>query len=249
MIDKALYVAMTGASASLKAQAAVSHNLANADTVGFQATLAGTAATPIEGAGLPSRVNAAYATLGVSAAPGPIITTGKATDVALRADRWLAVQARDGSTAYTRAGDLQVTTNGLLTTASGLPVLDAGGAPLALPPHENLLIGNDGTLSIVPLGQPASTVTQVGRLQLVQAETADLQRGADGLMRLPPGAPPPPPASGDALTAGALESSNVDATAMLVSMIQLSRQFEMQVRVLQGGDENARASNSLLSPR
>jgi flagellar basal-body rod protein FlgF len=36
---------------------------------------------------------------------------------------------------------------------------------------------------------------------------------------------------------------------MLVSMIQLSRQFEMQVRVLQSGDDNAKASNSLLSAR
>lgn len=249
MIDKALYVAMTGASASLKAQAAVSHNLANADTVGFQATLAGTVATPIQGPGLQSRVAAAHRTLGVSAAPGPITTTGKSTDVALHPGHWLAVQASDGKPAYTRAGDLQLTANGLLTTASGLPVLDQNGAPVAVPPHESLLIGNDGTISIVPLGQPPSTIAPVGRLQVVAADTAALVRGGDGLMRAPAGTEPPPPAAGEVLTAGALEGSNVDSTAMLVQMIQLQRQFEMQVRVLQSGDENARASNQLLSSR
>ena len=36
---------------------------------------------------------------------------------------------------------------------------------------------------------------------------------------------------------------------MLVSMIELARQFEMQVRVLQSGDETARMANTLLSSR
>ena len=103
--------------------------------------------------------------------------------------------------------------------------------------------------SIVPLGQPPSTITEAGRLQVIAADTAQLVRGDDGLMRTPPGTPPPAPAAGAVLTAGAVEGSNVDGTAMLVSMIQLARQFEMQVRVLQSGDENARAANSLLSSR
>ena len=249
MIDKALYVAMTGASATLRAQGSVAHNLANADTVGFQATLSGTVATPVTGPGLATRVAAAHRTLGVSAAPGAIMSTGNPTDVALHEGRWLAVQAPDGGTGYTRAGDLRISANGLLTTASGHPVLDQGGAPVAIPPHETLTIGNDGTISIVPLGQPPSTITEAGRLQVVAADTAQLQRGDDGLMHAAAGAAPPPPAAGAVLTAGAIEGSNVDSTAMLVSMIQLARQFEMQVRVLQSGDENAQAANSLLSAR
>ena len=248
MIDKALYVAMTGASATLRAQGSVAHNLANADTVGFQATLSGTVATPVTGPGLATRVAAAHRTLGVSAAPGAIMSTGNPTDVALHEGRWLAVQAPDGGTGYTRAGDLRISANGLLTTASGHPVLDQGGAPVAIPPHETLTIGNDGTISIVPLGQPPSTITEAGRLQVVAADTAQLQRGDDGLMHAAAGAEPPP-AAGAVLTAGAIEGSNVDSTAMLVSMIQLARQFEMQVRVLQSGDENAQAANSLLSAR
>lgn len=248
MTDRALYIAMTGASANLQAQASVSHNLANADTTGFQATLDGTVAAPVTGPGLASRVAVEHRVLGVSGAQGTLQQTGGPLDIALHADRWLAVQATDGSTAYTRAGDLRLTPNGLLTTASGLPVLGADGAPLAIPPYQSLHIGNDGTISVVPQGQPASTISEAGRLQLVQADTRTLVRGDDGLMRAPPGVELPR-ATGTSLTTGALEGSNVDATGALVSMIQLARAFEMQVRVLHATDENARSANALLTAR
>ena len=249
MIDKSVYVAMTGASATLKAQASVSHNLANANTVGFQATLNGTVAAPVQGPGLASRIAASHETLGVSARAGAIQQTGDALDVALDADRWLAVQAPDGGTAYTRSGDLKLGPNGILTTSTGLPVLGANGQPVAIPPHDSLHIGGDGTISIVPQGEPPANVAEAGRLQVVAAATRDLERGGDGLMRMPDGAPLPAPAAGKVLTSGAVEASNVDSTSMLVQMIQLSRQFEMQVRVLQSGEENARAATSLMSSR
>lgn len=248
MTDRALYVAMTGASASLQAQASVAQNLANADTVGFQATLDGTVAAPVTGAGLASRVAAAHRTLGVSAAPGALQNTGNELDVALHADRWLAVQTPDGTTAYTRAGNLQLNPNGMLTTSTGLPVLGADGAPLAIPPYQSLHIAGDGTVSIVPQGQPASTITEAGRIGVVQASTRDLVRGDDGLMRAKPGATPAP-STGPTLTAGALEGSNVDATSMLVSMIEMARQFETQVRLLHNVDQNAQSANSLLSSK
>lgn len=249
MIDKSLYIAMTGASASLRAQASVAQNLANADTVGFQQQLVATRAVPVLGDGLASRVAAAPVMAGVSSAAGRLIQTGNELDVALHQDRWLAVQASDGSTAYTRAGDLKLTQNGLLTTANGLPVLDAGGAPLSIPPFQSISIASDGTISIVPQGQPASTITESGRLKVVEARTADLVRGEDGLMRARPGADDPPQAAGPSLVTGAVEGSNVNATDMLVSMIQYARAFETQVRVLQSGDENARSGNSLLSSK
>jgi flagellar basal-body rod protein FlgF len=248
-MDKSLYIAMTGASATLRSQASVSHNLANADTVGFQATLSGTVASPVAGAGLPSRVAALGRDLGVSNAAGSITTTGNPLDVALHEGRWLAVQDSAGGVAYTRAGDLRITQNGLLTTAGGRPVLDQAGAPMSIPPSDALEIGGDGTVSVVPQGQPASTMATVGRLQVVAANSRDLVRGEDGLMHAAPGATPPAPAAGTVLTSGANEGSNVDGTGMLVQMIELSRQFEMQVRVLHSGDESARAANTLLSSR
>lgn len=248
-MDKSLYIAMTGASATLRGQSTVAHNLANADTTGFQATLGGTVAVPVEGPGLASRVATVQRNLGVSDAPGARTTTGNPLDVALAPGHWLAVQDPNGDVAYTRAGDLKLNPNGLLTTASGLQVLDAGGAPMALPPFDAVEIGGDGTVSLVPQGQPMATMAEAGRLRVVAADTRTMQRGDDGLMRLPPGAEPPPQATGNVLVAGVREGSNVDATGMLVSMIELARQFEMQVRVLQSGDETARMANTLLSTR
>ncbi len=248
-MDKSLYIAMTGASATLRGQATVAHNLANADTTGFQATLSGTVAAPVEGPGLASRVATVHRGLGVSDAAGARTTTGNPLDVALEPGHWLAVQDRNGGVAYTRAGDLRLTPNGLLTTSSGLQVLDRGGAPMALPPSNAIEIGGDGTVSVVPQGQPMATMDAIGQLQVIAMPTRDMVRGDDGLMRLPAGVEPPPPPAGNVLVAGMREGSNVDATGMLVSMIELARQFEMQVRVLQTGDETARTANTLLSTR
>ena len=245
-MDKALYIAMTGARATLQAQGTVSHNLANADTAGFKAALANTEAFPVRGSGHASRVAALHVDQGFDARPGPLQVTGNALDVSLQADRWLAVQAPDGSEAYTRAGNLSLTPNGQLVTAGGHPLLDQEGNPMALPPHQALEIGHDGTVSIVPLGEGADTLAVLGRLKVVEAPAARLSRGLDGLMRNTTPQQPLLQAPGAVMTTGTLEHSNVDTAGTLVQMIQLQRQFEMQVRVIKTGDENARAANGLL---
>lgn len=245
-MDKALYVAMTGARASLQAQASVSHNLANADTAGFKAVLSNTEAFPIRGPGHPSRIDALHVDQGFDNRDGALRVTGNTLDVSLRPDRWLAVQAPDGSKAYTRAGNLSLTPNGQLVTAGGRQLLDEQGNPIALPPHQSLEIGQDGTLSIVPLGEGPQTVAIVGRLRVVDAGQDQLSRGRDGLMRNADPEQPLAQAPGNVLTSGALEESNVDAAGALVQMIQLQRQFEMQVKVIKHGDENAQSANTLL---
>ena len=245
-MDKALYVAMTGARATLQAQDTVSHNLANADTAGFKAALANTEAFPVRGPGYASRTAAMHIDEGFDARAGAQQVTGNPLDISLQADRWLAVQAPDGSEAYTRAGNLSLTPNGQLVTAGGRPLLDQEGNPLALPPHQSLEIGQDGTISIVPLGEGADTMAMVGRLKVVEATPDRLARGLDGLMRNTDPRQPLAQAPGSVMATGALEQSNVDAAGALVQMIQLQRQFEMQVKVIQRGDDNAQASNSLL---
>jgi flagellar basal-body rod protein FlgF len=223
----------------------VSHNIANVSTVGFKAELLKQEAQQVEGPGFETRFNVLVADGGFDAASGPVQATGNDLDVALADDRWLAVQDAQGNEAYTRAGDLVLTPLGQLTTRGGLPVLGENG-PVALPPHQKLTIGADGTLSIVPQGQGPETIAQVGRLKVVAAGGDDLARGPDGLFRARDPAAAPAPAAGNVLTAGALEGSNVNAAEALVQMISLSRQFEMQVKVLRTADENARAASSLL---
>ncbi|UBB27203.1 flagellar basal body rod protein FlgF [Pseudoxanthomonas japonensis] len=246
-MDKALYVAMTGARASLQAQGAVSHNLANVDTKGFKAALAATEAFKVPGQGFPSRVDAVLTDPGFDSRTGTQMVTGRSLDVSLQPGRWLAVQAPDGGTAYTRNGELSVTPNGQLVTNGGRAVLDENGNPIAIPPAQSFDLGADGTISIVPQGEGPQTMAMVARMRIVDVPASQLARGADGLMRpADPTQPPPPMAQGNSLTTGVLEGSNVDAAGALVQMIQLQRQFEMQVKVIRTGDDMAQSSNQLL---
>lgn len=243
-MDKGLYVAMTGASATLQAQASVAQNLANVSTAGFKAHLVNTEAFTVPGAGLPTRIDAMLISNGFNTDAGSVIQTGRSLDVTFGEDKWLAVQARDGGEAYTRNGALQVNATGQLTTAGGNVVLGQGG-PISIPPNEQVSIGADGTISITPQGQGPETVAIIGRLRVVNAPSASLTRRDDGLMGTRDKSVPGP-AAGNVLASGAFEGSNVNTADMLVQMIQLSRQFEMQVKILKAGDENARSANSLL---
>ena len=114
-------------------------------------------------------------------------------------------------------------------------------------PAQSIDIGADGTVSIIPQGEGPQTMAVVGRMRIVEAAQSQLARGGDGLMRpKDPQAPALPVANGNSLTMGVLEGSNVDAAGALVQMIQLQRQFEMQVKVIRSGDEMAQSSNQLL---
>jgi flagellar basal-body rod protein FlgF len=244
-MDKALYVAMTGASEALRAQAANAHNLANVSTVGFRADLTARQAVGVAGEGFQSRVNALLASDGWDRRAGALMQTGGALDVAVRAeDHWIAVQDAAGGEAYTRAGDLRLSPQGQLTTAAGRPVLGEG-APIAVPPHQSLTVGEDGTISVVPQGQGPETLATVGRIRVMQAEPGDLVRGDDGLMRLRDGATAIPVAGPSVMT-GVLEGSNVNPAEALVNMIQLARQFEMQMRVMRTAEDNDKSSASLM---
>lgn len=244
-MDRMLYVAMTGAGQLLKAQSLHSHNLANAATTGFRQDLAALRAQPVFGEGLPSRVYAMSERPGVDFSPGPLASTGRELDLAIDGEGWLAVQAADGSEAYTRAGDLQLTPEGLLVTGAGHPVLGEGG-PIAVPPAEKLEIGADGTLSILPLGEPGGVLVEVDRLRLVRPDPERLYKGLDGLLRLDAELPRPPADASVRLRSGMLEGSNVNAVAALVDMIDLSRQFEMQMRMMHTASQNDERSDRLL---
>lgn len=243
-MDKSIYVAMTGAKEVLRAQTANNHNLANATTTGFRADLAAFMSRAVEGPGYASRAYATTSTLGWSHDGGSIVATGRDLDVAVNGDGWLAVQGPDGREAYTHAGDLHVDVSGQLLTASGLPVMGDSG-PLSVPPNTSLTIGTDGSVSIVPVGQGPETVSTVGRIKLVNPPAESLERGSDGLFRQKDGQDAAPDAA-VRLATGALESSNVNAASAMVNMIELARQFDLQMKSIRTAEDDARSSASLL---
>jgi flagellar basal-body rod protein FlgF len=176
---------------------------------------------------------------------GPMMATGRPLDVAVQGAGWIAVETPDGGEAYTRAGNLQTNANGQLQTAGGLNVQGDGG-PLSIPPDNRISIAPDGTVSVVPLFGTPNNVNAVGRIKLVNPPENELVRGGDGLFRLKSGQP----AQLDEtvrLATETLEGSNVNPVDSMVNMISLARQFEMQIKMLQTADANAKQASQILS--
>ena len=244
-MDEMIYIAMTGAKQTEYAQAINSNNLANISTTGFRADLHAFSSVPIEGPGIDTRVNAVVDSYGTDMSQGPIVNTGRELDVALRGDGFIAVQSPDGGEAYTRAGNMRLEPGGLLTTANGYLVLGDGG-PLSVPPNSKLEIGRDGTISVRPLGTGPEALTIADRIKLVNPDASRLQKGEDGLFYLPDGEIADPDASVE-IQNGALEQSNVNVAKTLVNMIELARQYEMQVNLIKESEENADAAAQMMS--
>jgi flagellar basal-body rod protein FlgF len=244
-MDHSLYIAMSGAKQTLLAQTANANNLANAQTVGFKADLEQFRSMPVYGPGYPTRVYAMSERPGTNMTPGAIQTTGRELDVAINGEGWIAVQGDDGKEVYTRAGDFRITTTGLLQTGTGLQVLGNSG-PIAIPPADKLEIGRDGSISIIPLGDNASTLVEVDRIKLVNPPLDKLEKLSNGQIHLKQGAKPLVADAGVKLVQGSLEGSNVNAIDAMVEMIELARNFELQVKVMQNADENSGTSAKLM---
>ncbi len=243
-MDHMLYVAMSGAKETLISQGSNSNNLANADTPGFLADLNQFRSMPVFGPGYPTRVYAMDERHQVDFSHGTVQSTGHDLDVAISGDGFLAVQAADGSEAYTRRGDLRTDANGLLTNGAGLPVIGENG-PIAIPPDAKIDIGADGSITIKPEGSQADALAVVDRIKLVNPALNELEKGKDGLLRLREGEVVPADAAVQ-VTPGMVEGSNVNPVDALVTMIDLSRRFEMQVKMMQTAKETDEQAASIL---
>src|SRR6201988_2938241 len=111
-MDRMIYLSMSGAKATMQRQETLANNLANVSTVGFRAELAAFRAVPVQGSGASTRVYSLESTPGYDASPGQVSATGRKLDVAVKGNSWLSVQGLDGTEAYTRAGALDVSSDG-----------------------------------------------------------------------------------------------------------------------------------------
>lgn len=244
-MDRMIYVAMAGAEHILAQQAVVANNLANLASTGYRADTSIFREVAARGEGLATRSFVVETTPSADFTPGPINTTGRDLDVAVEGKGWIAVQGSDGSEAYTRNGAFSISPNGVLQTANGLNVLGDGG-PITIPPETSVTIATDGTVSGVAVGSRPGSVVSLGRIKLVNPDEAQLAKSNDGLFRLRNGGT----AEADAkvkVAPGALEGSNVNAIETMVSMIDLARQFDMQMKLLQTAERDAQQAGQLLN--
>jgi len=244
-MDKLIYIAMTGAKHTLGQQAAVSNNIANADSTGFREEMHRFRSVDVTNSPLPSRAFVVDASVSSNFNEGPLKFTGRTYDVAIQGKGFFAVQGANGAEAYTRDGSFQLSPDGVLLTRSGRPVIGDGG-PITIPPDNEIVIGKDGSISAIPATGDKNAVNVVGRLKLVNPGEATLERGDDGLFRVAGGAP----AALDEnvqVAGGYLEGSNVNVVDQMTQMISVQRQFEMQMQVLRRAETNDQTATKILS--
>ncbi|WP_163935882.1 flagellar basal-body rod protein FlgF [Paraferrimonas sp. SM1919] len=245
-MDEFLYIAMSGAKNSMQQLSVRANNLANASTDAFKAEITQARSMPAYGSGHPSRVFAMAENPSANFAPGAIKTTGRALDVAIDGNGFFAVNDANGNQAYSRNGAFRFDQNGMLLNGKGQAVLGDDDAPIFVPlPIQKVEISQDGIVSVRPRGAPANALEQIGRLKTVNPQFDQLMKLEDGLFRLKSGAN-----AGHQINvkmvSGAIEGSNVNAVSEMVSLIDLQRQFEMQIQMMKIAEENDSSAEKLM---
>ena len=243
-MDKLVYTAAAGLRSHIRAQAAIANNIANASTVGFRAERVNFERMMVKGPGYDSRTMSSGEVVDADRSSGTVMQTGRPLDVAVAGDAWLAVQARDGSEAYTRRGDLTIAPSGVLETGDGFPVMGSGG-PITVPPADKVSIAADGSIWIVPQGGDPNMPQELDRLKLVSTQGSDTKKGLDNLLYVTGGGALPQDLDAK-VQASALEGSNVNLTQALVDMIENQRSYEIQANLMKEAKDMDTSSASLM---
>ena len=247
-MDRLIYTSLAAMRGSMSRQTAIANNLANAETPGFRADMASAQALWLDGDGLDARAMSSEEVLGADMKAGTVTQTGRDLDIAMQGDALLVVQAKNGEEAYTRRGDLQISPSGLLTTGEGSPV-QGGQGPVTIPPADAVTIDQEGRVWIVPQGGDPENPQEVDRLRLATPTGSDIAKGLDGLFRVKGGGILPDDPEARLLTRS-IEGSNVSATSALVEMIEASRSWDTQLKMISDvRDMDSATANLMQLPR
>ncbi len=244
-MDRVLYLSGSNADRLVYAQGVSANNVANVNTVGFKADLHQATSKSIDEM---SNLNASVYAMPLPAVtdfnPGALIKTDNPLDVAIKDKGFFSVMNKEGKEAYTRIGSFYQTQSGVLMTGNDLPVLGEGGA-ISIPQAKKIDIAADGTISYVPLSSQDNMAVKLDRIKLVLPDLATLRKKEDGLFYLPDNKVAEANSSVQ-LSSGCLESSNVNAISEMTNIIQLARQFEMSMKLIQTVDTMADTSARIL---
>lgn len=247
-MDRLIYTAYSGMTGSTVRQRVIASNMANAQTIGFRAEMLAATPMTLKGPSLEARAMTEGEVRGASMAQGTLIATGKPLDVALTGDTMLSLQAEDGSEVYSRRGDLAVSAGGVLENGDGRPVIGENG-PITVPLGSKVTISPDGGVLVANPEAPDQPPQLVGRIKIASITGCRIEKGLDGLFRVPGqnGQPGILPQDDEArLMVGSLEQSNVDPTRVLVEMVEAQRLFDMRTKVVSQAKEVDESSASLM---
>ena len=230
----------------------LSNDIANVTTAGFKQTYEATIQPhQAVGEGFDSRLQPRlYTTDRVRLTPGPVMVTGRDLDISMNHKTVMGVMGNDGTLAFTRRGDLRVNANGVLETGSGHMVQGQDGGPITIPTGFRINITNTGQIFAADPTQPGVPQEQlIGTLLLRDASATPLIKREDGLFRVDEKPLGTDFASGTepiSLTSQALEGSSVNPMASMVKLIEQSRSFEHQVRIIKESKSNDESGASMM---
>jgi flagellar basal-body rod protein FlgF/flagellar basal-body rod protein FlgG len=248
-----MYISAEGAQAQQQRLEVIANNMANMETVGFkrdvpifQARFAQAIQQQSDypHSGTQNDVGGGVKIIDVETdyVSTSLRQTDIPTDFTVNGDGFFQVQAPDGNTYLTRAGNFTLDGNGRLITQTGeMPVLDADG--------NEIIIDNTRRWELYPGGQIVQdgAWTAIG-LAKPQSNGDLVKMGSNMFRSLAPVAPVP---DGERdIRQGYLEQSGVNPTREMMAMIETSRAYEANTRMIQHQDNMISGLvNRLLSTR
>ena len=230
-MDSTAYTALSRQIGLRRELDVIANNIANASTTGFRREdLVFSEFVRSAGLNAPSVSMVQADAHRIVQSQGTLEVTSGTFDFAIEGEGFFQIE-RDGETYLSRAGHFMPDAEGLLVNGDGNRLLDAGGAPVFVPPGVDVSLGKDGTLSANgrPLGQ-IGIVMPVDPIDLARAG-GNLLKAAGDLV----------PSEGATVHQGMLEASNVNPIGELARLIEVQRRYEANKSFLDREDQRIKS--------
>ena len=246
-MDRSIYTALNSMNILRDNKSVTAQNLANINVTGFQKDIQINFESVYldRDKGIDPRVMALQDIGGFDPSPGPTQPTGASLDLAIDGSGYFIVKPVNGKLALSRRGDLTVSADGTLRDGAGTQLLSVDLEPITVPPYRKISISGDGIINIEPLNAPAGEIVRVGQLATTSGSEVPLAKSTDGFVRTINGTIPEPD-NRIRLLSGFLEGSNVKSVDELVTGIDQSRAYEINVKFISTAREIDEASASLM---
>ena len=246
-MDRSIYTALNSMNILRDNQSVTAQNLANISVTGFQKDIQINFASVYldRDKGIDPRVLALQEPGGFDSTPGPVQQTGAPLDLAVDGTGYFIVKPANGKIALSRRGDFTVSADGTLRDGTGTQPISVDLEPITVPPHRKISISGDGIIEIEPLNAPLGQTVRVGQIATTFGSEVPLAKTIDGFVRPIDGSIPEPD-NRTILLSGFLEGSNVQSVDELVTGIDQSRAYEINVKFISTAQEIDEASASLM---
>ena len=246
-MDRMIHTALNSLKMILQNQQITSQNISNASVVGYRKDANSEFGTVyLNGEDqLNARVFATRQIGVFSNQQGELESTENPLDVAINGNGFFVVQPKIGEIALSRRGDFTVSADGTLRDGTGTQPLSVDLEPIIIPPHRKISISGDGIIQIEPLNAPIGQTVNVAQLATTFGSELPLAKSTDGFVRTI-NETIPEPDNRTRLLSGFLEGSNVKSVDELVTGIDQSRAYEINVKFISTAQEIDEASASLM---